>query len=144
MHLLQFVYKLQIYHIIILYNKFVMDNKLSQGVDIEEVIRFKKYEKNINSKILNRIFTKNELEYCFSKKNTAQHLTARFCAKEACIKALFPYENKKIFLNQIEVININQYPQISILTCLKNKYTINLSMSHCNNYAIASVILVKL
>lgn len=121
-----------------------MNTNLSQGIDIEEIIRFKKYENDINSHFLNRIFTKNELNYCFSKKNPAQHLTARFCAKEACIKALFPFENEKFFLKQIEVVNNNQYPQIKILKELKNKYSINLSLSHSKQYAVASVIAIKL
>lgn len=121
-----------------------MNTNLSQGIDIEEIIRFEKYENYINSKFLNRVFTKNELDYCFSKKNPAQHLSARFCAKEACIKALFPFENKKLFLKQIEIINKNQYPQINILTQLKNEYLLSLSISHSKQYAIASVIAIKL
>lgn len=121
-----------------------MNTNLSQGIDIEEIIRFEKYENDINSKFLSRIFTKNELDYCFSKKNPAQHLSARFCAKEACIKALFPFENKKLFLKQIEIINKNHYPQINILTPLKNQYSLSLSVSHSKQYAVASVIAIKL
>lgn len=121
-----------------------MSINFSQGIDIEEIIRFKKYENNIDSNVLNRIFTKNELKYCFSKKNIAQHLTARFCAKEACVKALFPFENKKLFFKNIEVINKNDYPQIIVTAHLKNKYTMSVSLSHSANYAIASVIATKL
>lgn len=121
-----------------------MCTNFSQGIDIEEIIRFKKYETDLNSNVLNRIFTKNELNYCFSKKNTAQHLAARFCAKEACIKALFPFENKKFSLKDIEVINKNDYPQIIVTAHLKNKYTISVSLSHSANYAVASVIASKL
>ena len=91
-----------------------MNTNLSQGIDIEEIIRFEKYENDINSKFLSRIFTKNELDYCFSKKNPAQHLSARFCAKEACIKALFPFENKKLFLKQIEIINKKPGAELAI------------------------------
>lgn len=121
-----------------------MNMNLSQGIDIEEIIRFEKYENDLNSKFLNRVFTKNELNYCFSKKNPAQHLTARFCAKEAIIKALYPFENKKLLLKQIEIINKNKYPQINILTQLKYKYSFSLSLSHSKQYAIASVIAIKL
>lgn len=143
MILFHFVYKLHSYYTILLYN-FIMSLNFSQGIDIEEIVRFKKYENDINSHVLNRIFTKNELNYCFSKKNTAQHLAARFCAKEACIKALFTLENKKLFLKNIEIINKNVYPQIIVNTNLKNKYAISVSLSHSANYAIASVIASKL
>ena len=44
----------------------------------------------------------------------AQHLSARFCAKEACIKALFPFENKKLFLKQIEIINKKPGAELAI------------------------------
>ncbi|UKI41769.1 MAG: 4'-phosphopantetheinyl transferase superfamily protein [Candidatus Melainabacteria bacterium] len=74
-----------------------MNTNLSQGIDIEEIIRFEKYENDINSKFLSRIFTKNELDYCFSKKILHNIYQQDFAQKEACIKALFPFENKNFF-----------------------------------------------
>ena len=106
------------------------------GCDIEENNRF---EKNLEDdfKFLNRIFTKNELDYCFSKKNSSAHLCARFCAKEALIKAL---GDKKIPLNKIEVLNeIDGKPFINLID---NDFEgkIELTLSHCENYSTAFVV----
>ena len=113
----------------------IMNMNFSHGLDIEEIERFKKYENDINSKFLNRIFTKNELDYCFSKKNPAQHLTARFCAKEASIKAIFSLENKKLFFKQIEIINKNQYQhmlfRIFLLNGRRQQIILRIIIYHC-------------
>src|SRR4051812_17104349 len=58
----------------------------SLGVDIEEVQRFKVLIRN--KRFLARVFTVEEIKYCFSKKNRAQHFAVRFAAKEAVWKAL--------------------------------------------------------
>lgn len=39
-------------------------------------------------RLLERVFTRQEREYCLSKANPAQHFAARFAAKEAVGKAL--------------------------------------------------------
>ena len=63
------------------------------GIDIEDVSRFENKEIDKDSKFLSRIFTQNELEYCFKNKNYAQSLSARYCAKEAVVKALSSCSN---------------------------------------------------
>ena len=45
---------------------------------------------------LNKIYTENELDYCFSNAQPARHLAARFCAKEAVVKALSNILNKNL------------------------------------------------
>ena len=55
------------------------------GVDIEKTDRFKKKLKD--KRFLNKIFTQEELNYCFSNKYPEKHLAARFAGKEAMIKA---------------------------------------------------------
>lgn len=110
---------------------------LSIGADIEEISRFNKLDK----KILNKIFTEKELEYCFNKKNYSQHLAARFAGKEAVIKALSSFK-EKINLNDIEILNNRgKIPTVK----LKNakKYDIKISLSHNKNNAIAFVLISK-
>ena len=48
----------------------------SVGVDIEDISRFE----NKSNAFLEKIFTKNELEYCLSQKKYQEKLCARFCA----------------------------------------------------------------
>lgn len=107
------------------------------GTDIEEVLRFK----NLDNKILQRLFTKEELAYCLGKKNQAQHLAVRFAAKEAVFKAL-PFE--EIAFKKIEIIRKPaQKPQILVHDKRAKKLIFKLSLSHTKNNAVAFVIVLK-
>lgn len=113
---------------------------ISIGTDIEKIERFEKYDKN--SPLVNRIFTKAEIEYCFSFKNPAEHLAVRFCAKEAVYKALSALEFTDVKYSDIEVIN-NQNKAPSIRLKSNEDVDFRLSLSHGNGSAIASVICIK-
>lgn len=107
------------------------------GTDIEEVCRFE----NLDKKILQRLFTKEELAYCLGKKNQAQHLAVRFAAKEAVFKAL-PFD--EIALKKIEVLRKPaQKPQIVIHDKRAKDLVFKLSLSHTKNNAVAFVIVLK-
>ncbi len=58
------------------------------GVDLEENKRFLGLDRVADRPFLEKIFTPQELDYCFSRPLPAQHLCARFAGKEAVIKAL--------------------------------------------------------
>tara|TARA_B100000315_G_C14140690_1_gene391220 strand:- start:121 stop:462 length:342 start_codon:yes stop_codon:yes gene_type:complete len=110
-----------------------MADIIGLGIDIEEISRFQNKPKD--STFLKKIFTKNELEYCFKKKDPAQSLAARFCAKEAAIKA----SPVKLFYSQIEIVKKGDKPSI-LLKNSKFKHKIRISLSHCGNYATAVAI----
>ena len=110
-----------------------MADIIGLGIDIEDISRFENKQKD--STFFKKIFTKNELEYCFKKKDPAQSLAARFCAKEATIKA----SPVKLFYNEIEVIMKKGKPSI-VINKLDIKYKVLVSLSHCRNSAIATVI----
>lgn len=106
------------------------------GVDIEDINRFE----DKSQEFLDRIYTKSEQQYCFSKPNPASHFAVRFCAKEAVIKALNSMDIKHPRLNQIEVYHCeNKSPQIKLLNNIDNKLTIQVSLSHDKTKAIAFV-----
>lgn len=114
-------------------------NDFGIGVDLELISRFNGLTVKKNSKFLNKIFTEKELDYCFSKKAVAQHLAARFTAKEAIIKAINSLSEKVPALNEIEVFNNpNGVPAATL-----KRYNIKLSLSHCRDKAIAFVIVKK-
>ncbi len=104
------------------------------GVDIENISRFSKLNYKNRLTFYEKIFTINEIEYCLSKSNPYPHFTARFCAKEATIKAL---SNKKINIKDIEIIIKNSKPILKIL----NKISGTVSLSHTNEYAVAVVLI---
>ncbi len=113
------------------------------GIDIIEIERIKKSIEDTKGKFLDKVFTKKEIEHCESKnKAKYQHYAARFAAKEAFFKAISeqfsPYE---LTWKDIELTNdINGRPKIELLK--KEKLTlesIDISLSHCKEYAVASV-----
>ncbi len=115
------------------------------GVDIEDISRFEGKDEQKDSRFLNRIYTKNELDYCFSFKFPSPHLAARFCAKEAAIKALSNLYDKIIPLNKIEILkNPNGSVYINILIDELKNYNFSLSISHEKQKAIAFVVVSKI
>lgn len=114
---------------------------MTVGVDIEDIERFK----NKSQRFLDRIYTKNEQEYCLSKANPASHLAVRFCAKEAVIKALNSSGIKQPQFNQIEIYhNENKCPKISLPNNEQYKnLKIEVSLSHDQTKAIAFVVIEK-
>lgn len=111
------------------------------GVDIEDISRFQDKTLENNSNFLKRIFTENELNYCFKNKNSAPHLAARYCAKEATVKALSNLYDKLIPYSKIEILkNENGSVYINILIDELKKYNFSLSISHEKEKAIAFVV----
>ena len=118
--------------------------KVTCGTDIIEIERVKHSIEQLGIKFLNRVFTEKEIEYCESKKSQKyQHYAARFAAKEAAFKAISWKINDKyeVCWKDFEILNDEQgRPRLNILGInLKDIEDIDLSMSHCKQYAIANV-----
>lgn len=115
---------------------------ISIGIDIEEIKRFENKSIENDSNFLKKIFTDKELDYCYKSKNYASHLCARYCAKEAAVKALSDLKINDVYYSDIEILNLgNGMPYIKI-----EKYPdleIKISMSHCKSYATASVLISR-
>ncbi len=121
--------------------------KISCGTDIIEIERIKDSIEETNNKFLNRVYTKKEIEYCESKKaQRYQHYAARFAAKEAVFKAIsIKLEDKySICWKDIEIINDSQGRPNVILqgNIQKNIEQIDISLSHCKEYATANVVVI--
>ena len=115
-------------------------NKLTLGVDIESISRFDSLDRKKDKIFLNKIYTKKELDYCYSNENYAQHLAARFTAKEAIIKAISSSGLNLPFYNEIEISNEkNGSPYVKIKSFKKIK--VKLSLSHCDEKALAFVVM---
>lgn len=118
--------------------------KVTCGTDIIEIERIRESIEKLGEKFLNRIFTEKEILYCESKKNQKyQHYAARFAAKEAAFKALsWKIEDKyEIEWKDFEVDADEQgRPSIKIVRIdLSDIENIDLSISHCKDYAVANV-----
>lgn len=60
---------------------------LGTGIDIIEVARIRASHEKFGERFLQRILRPAEITYCFSHKDPAPFLAARFAAKEAISKA---------------------------------------------------------
>ena len=123
--------------------------KVTCGTDIIEIQRIQNSIEKLGEKFLNRVFTEKEIEYCESKnKQKYQHYAARFAAKEAAFKAIsWKIKDKyDIKWTDFEVLNDEQGKPCISMYCIdyEDIENIDLSMSHCKEYAIANVtVLVK-
>lgn len=118
--------------------------KISCGVDIIEIDRVKESIEQLGDKFLNRVFTDKEIEYCESRKNQKyQHYAARFAAKEAVFKAISVMIPDKYGINwkDIEILNDDTgRPYVNILNHDIKSEDVDVSISHCREYAVANAI----
>ncbi len=121
--------------------------KISCGTDIIEIRRIKESIEQTDQKFLERVYTNKEIQYCESKKaQKYQHYAARFAAKEATFKAISSNLTSKydIGWQNIEVINDeNGRPHINLLDIeISEIEEMDISISHCKEYATANVVVV--
>ncbi len=107
----------------------------SVGVDMVEVARFLPMAEDRAHPFLQKVFTEMEVDYCFSRSNTAEHLAGHFAAKEDASKAL----------------GVNKFPFIEIevrhapsgapeLWHKGSKLAASVSISHIATLAVAVVL----
>lgn len=116
--------------------------KITNGIDIIEIDRIKKNIEEKGDRFLKRIYTENEIKYCESKKNQRfESYAARFAAKESIFKALSLSIKEDYSWRDFEVLN-DEYgrPKVNLKFKIENIENIEISLSHCKEYAIASVI----
>ena len=118
--------------------------KVTCGTDIIEIDRIKKaIEKN--DKFIKDIFTESEIEYCESHKlQKYQHYAARFAAKEAIFKAVSNRVQKdKLNWRVFEVVGSDDgRPKVNYYIEIEGLEGIDISISHCREYAVANVIAI--
>ena len=121
--------------------------KVKCGVDIIEISRVQKSIDNLGDSFLNKIFTEKEIEYCEKKgKSRYEHYAARFAVKEAVFKAISKTLEDKYSISwkDIETTNDEQgRPRVEISNINNNIIeNIDISISHCKEYAIANAVVV--
>lgn len=119
--------------------------KILCGTDIIEINRIRESIERSGEKFINILFTHAEIEYCESKKNSKYyHYAGRFAAKEAIFKAVSPLLKNKfdISWHNAQVINDeNGNPKIEFIDIKFDKIkSIDISISHCKEYAVATVV----
>jgi holo-[acyl-carrier protein] synthase len=106
------------------------------GIDLVHIPEIEHAIKK-RSRFATRFFSEEEIKYCESKPNPAQHYAARFAAKEAYIKAT-GYNGR---WKTLEVLAIPDLPPIiRTLTEDQRQRSISLSLTHSGNYAAAVIL----
>ena len=118
------------------------------GIDIIRVARMKAAVDRWGERFLQRVFTRDEIAYCYEKKNPFLSLSVRFAAKEAMIKALGL--RGSVIFRDIEILNdAHGKPAVFAHRELDNVLRRNsirhahLSLSHERDYGVAFVVLEK-
>ena len=119
------------------------------GIDIVNINKLKKITEKWGDRFNRRIFTSQELEYCYQKSSPFQHLAARFAAKEAFLKALKRAERNGLKWREIEVDNDQGGQPFYRLKgagrslIREQGIQLFLTISHSGDYAIAHCLLEK-
>lgn len=119
------------------------------GVDLLEIDRIKKILDSRGESFKNRVFTEDEIKYCESRKSSKyESYAARFCAKEAFVKAIGSGIRDGIEWQDIEVYNdYAGKPYLKLHRVAKEKAeeigvkSISISLAHCKNYAISQIVI---
>lgn len=113
------------------------------GIDIVEVERFE----NKSQAFYKKLFTKNEINYCKTFKNPAEHFAGFFAVKEAVMKT-FGVGIEDISFRDIEVTHDEFRKPIALLFGTaknfldkKTENNIEISISHTKKIATAIAIL---
>lgn len=120
---------------------------MTTGTDIIEISRI---EKAIRTpRFLQRVYTEGEIQYLQKKSNSAQTAAGIYCAKEAVLKALGTGLSMGISLREIEITHDGLgKPEILLagkalqIFKEKNYANIQISISHCDSYAVAFCVMV--
>ena len=111
------------------------------GVDIVEVARIK--ESLSKEVFMKRVFTPGEIDYCQNKANAHIHFAGRFAAKEAILKALgtglsgLKWTDIEVLPDKIGVPLVYLGITASRIAEKQGITEVLVSISHCDNYAVA-------
>lgn len=114
------------------------------GVDVVDNERFARAMRR-HPRIIERVFTPAEREYCLSRRNPVQHFAVRFAAKEAVGKAL---GSGVISWREIE-ISTGGKPEVSITGSMRRAAEaacagdLSVSLSHSGSVSVSVAVAPK-
>lgn len=119
---------------------------LGVGNDIIEIERIRKSIDHHGYRLISRLFTTKEQDYCFKYKDPVPHFAGRFSAKEAIVKAFGTGFGEYASWLDIEILNNPQgKPEPHFSAAINKQFNtpkMLLSISHCELYATAVAIWV--
>ncbi|MBO3444036.1 holo-ACP synthase [Clostridium sp. CCUG 7971] len=122
-------------------------NILDIGVDIIEIERIRNILEN-NPRFLDKIFTKNEIDYFKSKGFKAETIAGNFAAKEAISKSIgtgirnYNFNDIEVLRNNLGKPVVKTYNNLRQICIDYNVLEIKVSISHCKEYAVANAMTI--
>lgn len=116
------------------------------GTDIIRIQRIRASIGKFKEKFKSKVYTFDEWNYCWNKKNPYPSLATRFAAKEAVLKALGTGKGNISWLDIEVKLDTKGRPRVNLsgtaAETARSQYIscFNLSLSHCSEYAVAFVI----
>lgn len=117
---------------------------LGLGNDIVEIERIRKSIESHGNRLISRLFTVKEQDYCLKHKDPVPHFAGRFSAKEAIVKAFGTGFGEHATWLDIEIENNAEgKPEVHFSDAINKKFNhprMSVSISHCEQYATAVAI----
>jgi len=117
------------------------------GVDLVVIARIQRAMERWHERFLRRVFTADELEYAFRRRAPAEHLAARFAAKEATLKALGTGLTMGVRWREMEVRRpgggrptLSLSGRTAALAAARGIRRFHVSLTHDGDYAMAQVL----
>jgi holo-[acyl-carrier protein] synthase len=122
-------------------------NILGIGTDITECLRIARMIERYGELFIDRVYTTEEIRYCQVRKQSTQHFTGRWAAKEAVLKAMGTGWVRGIRWRDIEIRNEpGGKPVVAVRGGAKDVIEqmgiakILITISHCRTHATAYAI----
>jgi holo-[acyl-carrier protein] synthase len=122
---------------------------LGIGTDITECLRIAQMIERHGELFVDRVYTQEEIRYCRMRKQSTQHFTGRWAAKEAVLKAIGTGWRRGISWRDIEVQNEpGGKPNVLLSGGAKEAAEqlgveeVLVSISHCRSHATAYAVAV--
>ncbi|MCX7767251.1 MAG: holo-ACP synthase [Candidatus Sumerlaeia bacterium] len=118
------------------------------GIDAVDLSRFKTSMTKYGERMLTRLFTPVEQEYCQRFVSPVEHFAVRFAAKEAFLKAIGTGKSRQIRWQDIEIVNEDSgkpnlvvYGEAARICNELGGRTLYVSLSHSQQVAVAVVVI---
>ena len=120
---------------------------LGIGSDITECLRIARLIERHGDLFINRVYTTEEVRYCQNRRQSTQHFTARWAAKQAVLKALGIGTLQGVAWTDIEIRKApSGRPAVAVRGAIKDIVEqlgvaeVLVSIAHCRSHATAYAI----
>jgi holo-[acyl-carrier protein] synthase len=121
------------------------------GIDLVDIARVERMLADKGDRVLERLFTPDEVAYAMARVRPAMHLAARLAAKEAAFKALAGSDDARLIgWREVEVIARDGHSPTLVLTGRADTRArelgiqhLWLSLTHTDSAAAATVVLER-